>query len=154
MAKFSELRGGTPVPPMTGTDVPLRQALLTPAVATIVADGSVADTELDQLRSLCAASPVFREIGGAELEALVEAAHASIEHRGTEPAIAAAARVLSPALRRTALALAAHVAAADGRVDPSEEAILEQTALTLGIDDGTFDRICEVVTILHHGEDD
>lgn len=155
MAKFSELRrgGGADTAARVPAGVALRQALLTPAVATILADGRVEDAELDQLKSLCAFSPIYRDTDGAALEALAEAAHAAIEREGVEGAIAAAAESLSPALRRTALCFAARIAATDGAVDAAEEDVLDRTVRLFAIDAATFDKVCEVVTMMQHDED-
>ena len=76
MVKFSDLRGG--VNSRNGGPTSLRQAVLTPSIAAMIADGVVEDMELDQLRNLCAFNPLFKGVDGTALEELVNAVYEDV----------------------------------------------------------------------------
>lgn len=144
MSIFSRLRGAVRERPAEAT----ARAVLTPAVSTMVADGSIDRSELTQLCNVCSFSPIFFQTSQKELEAMVGAVIDEIRRSGHDATIAAAARGLSPALRETALCFAMRIAFADGRVEEGERNSLARTATHMEIAMPTFEKIIEVVAMM------
>lgn len=138
-------RGGTTIAMI---DDPLARAVITPAVSTMVGDGSVNEAENAQLNNLLAFSPIFRDHGPAAISAMVQHILESIERIGHEATIQQCAQELTPELRRTALCFAMRIALADGRIEDGERASLTQTGHHLGIPPEEFGQIFEVIVML------
>jgi len=147
MVKFSDLRGG--VNSRNGGPNSLRQAVLTPSIVAMIADGVVEDMELDQLRNLCAFNPLFK---GVDLEELVNAVYEDVTRQGADAAIKAVASRLSPALCNTAICFAVRIAWVDRSVDAEELATLERSAELLSVQTEVLRYIQEVVAMMQYSE--
>ncbi|MCI4662145.1 MAG: tellurite resistance TerB family protein [Neomegalonema sp.] len=131
-----------------GRDDVIARAVLTPAVSTMISDGSVHDSELSQLTNLCSFSPIFVPYDAQALSSLVQDIIGKIEAEGHDAVIAQAAEHLSPSLRETALCFAARIALADGRLDDGEKASLAQTGYHMQIPASIFEKVIEVVAMM------
>lgn len=128
------------------------RAVITPAVATMVADGSVSDAEMHQLINLVAFSPIFTPgVDPARVRPLIDEIQRDVERKGHQAMMRAAANALSPALRETAMCFALRVALADGRIEEGEKDALVAAAGCLQISRAVFDRIFEVVMMMQRG---
>ncbi|MEM1300707.1 MAG: tellurite resistance TerB family protein [Pseudomonadota bacterium] len=145
MSLFSRLRG-QPKPQNT-----VAKAVLTPAVSTMIADGSVDDSELAQLSNVVSFSPIFFQLDKNGLTGLVKEVISEIQAKGHDATIQAAATGLSPALCETALCFAARIALADGRLDEGEKASLAQTGHHMNISQDAFGKILDVVIMMQRG---
>ncbi len=132
----------------TGSDVSIAQSVLTPAVSTMIADGSVSEFELVQISNLCAFSPIFLPLGADRIHAMVKVIIDEIGSNGHAETIQRAAGALSPKLRETALCFAMRIALADGHVDEKEMNSLAQTGHFMEIEPSAFDKILSVVVMM------
>ncbi len=146
MSIFSRLRSGGRT---SANDV--ARAVITPAVSTMIADGSIANAENDQLINMCRLSPLFRGFSGKEFSAIIVGIIDEIERSGHEATIAGAATTLTPALRETAFCFAARMAGADGKIEEGELASLQQTALHMEIASEAMGKILDVVAMMQRG---
>lgn len=113
------------------------EALVEAMVLAAGADGEFSEEErahfLSSVQSL-----TDGRLGGARLEELVTRAEAAVEREGREARLGSIrARLPDPGARRTALALAIQVTAADGVIRTSERELILETAEALGIDGDT-----------------
>ena len=143
MGIFSKLRSAA-----GERDDGIAKAVLTPAVSTMVADGSVDDAELAQLSNVCAFSPIFFNHDGESVSTLIKEIVEEIKEKNHDAVIGDAIAKLSPALRETALCFAMRLALADGRIDDGEKASLAQTAGHMQISVERFGQMFEVMAIL------
>lgn len=126
----------------------IQKAVVTPAIATMYADGKIEKAELDQLANLCSFSPIFAHLDGPSFAKFITSTVDEVSSAGVEHAIVEAGRTLSPALRETALCFAARIALADGRVDDNERKALILIGERMGIPEQTFLKVLEVIAML------
>lgn len=144
-ALFRGLRG-------KGTDEALDgpAAVMIPLVAAMLADGRVAPDEVNEIHSICAASPIFERNSRFENEYLIEHATRVIEDLGAEQACRRAHAALSPNLRETAFVHAVRVIFSDGHVGGLERQVIDQMTGWLEIDPQRARMMVEVVSIMRH----
>ncbi len=126
-------------------------ALMVPAVSAALADGVIADEEITQLMALCLQSPLFEENSEDEDTEIIARAVEAVQASGHAAACASAALTLSPELRETAFAFAVAIVASDGRIAPSEEALLERLIGWLQIGRARAEAIMSVIPVLQNG---
>ncbi|MEM9044382.1 MAG: tellurite resistance TerB family protein [Pseudomonadota bacterium] len=143
MSLFSRLRGGR-----GGSQHSIAQAVMTPAIITLLADGKIYDAEIRQLSMTCSVSPLFRGFDAQDFGRAVAAVGTSIDAKGSNATLAEAAAMLSPELCESAFCLAALVASSDGNVDATEVDALTSIARAMQIQIDQVDKILEVVMML------
>lgn len=129
----------------------LKAALLAPAVMTAAADGAQDGKEADQLAMIFQFSPVFAGDGAADFRRVIGTIMEAWRGVGTGAILAEVKAILPPPLRETAIAFAMRVAIADGTVAPSEADAVVAMAQALDVPEATYDKMAEVVLILHRG---
>ena len=137
-----------------GVNERMARAVLAPAIATMLADGRVDDSEVEQIHNLCSFSPIFSSFNQEQLRLMIKEDAIELERIGEDAAIANAARLLPPTLCETAFAFAARVAAADGKVEEREDEVLTKIVRLMGIPVEARDKILDVVIILQRGPRD
>lgn len=144
MGMFSKLRGTKPANHTLAKDV------MTPAVVTMYIDGSVDNSEIDQLINLLNFSPIFAQVKQSELQPMVAQIMEDLKsHNGASLVQSVASRLPMP-MRQTALLFAMRIALADGRLDDSEKAVLFGFAEAFGITPEQFSTMFEVIAMLQH----
>ena len=146
MSLFSRLRGGSKPSNSVAKDV------LTPAILTMVADGSISDVEKTQLANMVAFSPIFAQLSGEQLVGVIDEVMKDLKN-DTAGALTGSVERLKPELRETALCFAIRIALADGHVDDGEREALIATAATMQIAPDTFGAIFEVMAMLQRRAD-
>jgi len=141
---FSGLRG------TSSEALDVSTAVMVPIVAAILADGSVEDSEIDQVRSICAWSPIYARNTREQDTDIIVRAIRLVEGEGREAMCRKAAEALSPALRETAFAFAVRMVFADGHVGSAEEALIEQLVQWLSIDGARARSFVEVISTMQH----
>ena len=145
MGLFSGVSGRTAVSLDVGT------AVMIPMVAAMLADGSIDDDEVRQIRSICVWSPVYaRNSADRDTEIILQALRI-VEDIGPEAACARARDFLSPALRETAFISAVRLVFSDGHVGQKEEATIESLVSWLNIDATRARMMVEAVAIMQQG---
>lgn len=124
------------------------KAVITPAVSTMLADGSVSEIELSQLANLCSFSPIFFNHSQVEVENMIKHIIQEIATSGHPATIQRASTLLTPELGETALCFAMRIALADGVVDEGERNALALTGQVLGVPPQTFGKILEIVAMM------
>lgn len=145
MGLFSGLMGkGTAGPLDAGSGV------MIPIVAGMLADGSIDDDEIRQIRSICAWSPIYaRNSVDRDTEIILKAIQL-VEDIGAEAACERAREALSPALRETAFIFAVRMVFSDGHVGSKEEKVIESLAGWLALDPARARMLVEAVSIMQH----
>ena len=145
MGLFSGLRG-------KGLDQSLdvSTAVMAPIVSAMVADGTVDDDEIRQIRSLCVWSPIYARNSAEQDEEIILRALHLIDENGAEAVCRRAATVLSPGLRETAFIFATRMVFADGFIGSKEQEAVSAIATWLEIDERRARAMVEFVSIMQH----
>ncbi len=131
----------------------LAEALIAPAVLTMMSADRFGSAERMQLDNAIAFSPILRPMMGAPCGRLIERIVHTASEAGAEAVIARATEALSPALRETAICIALRVAFADGRIEESEEATVIVCSEAFGLPQAQFMKIYEVLAMLQRPAD-
>ncbi len=142
MALFGKKR------PVQAPDMSVAKAVLTPAVATMLADGKADQSELYQLENVVSFSPIFFQYKNDQIKSMITEIIDMFNTRGGIGALEDAAKALSPSLRETALCFAMRIAVADGYLDENEKNALAATAATMNISPEVFNKVFEVVAMM------
>ncbi|MGF1446120.1 MAG: TerB family tellurite resistance protein [Pikeienuella sp.] len=126
----------------------LGEALLTPAVMTMMSADRFGHAERMQLDNAIAFSPILRPLIGESCARLVKKIVAEAGKREVEETMAAVREMLSPALRETSIAIAVRVAFADGVLEETEQAAVIVMSDLLGLERDQFFKIYEVLAML------
>lgn len=144
MGLFSGLRG-------KGADsLDPSTAVMVPMVAAMLADGSIDDDEVRQIRSICVWSPIYARNSMEQDTDIIKRAIRLVEREGAEAMCKQAAGLLSPALRETAFVFAVRMVFADEQVTQSEERLIENLASWLGIDAARARGFVETISVMQH----
>lgn len=133
---------------LTDTELSIAQAILTPAIATMISDGEINKDEASQIANLCAFSPIYEKVDHGLLDSMIEHGINEVIVHGGEMAVRRACGSLSPAMRETALCFAIRIAMADGTINDKERHSLVETAVLLDIHSEIFEQILEVVAMM------
>lgn len=117
----------------TRLDIPT--AAMIPCVVAILADGSVEDDEIHQLRSMCIHSPIYARNSKEEDDAIILRASRLVNNGDNETVCRMAAEILGSNLSETAFCFAVRLVFSDGHVGTKETALLENLVGWLGIDE-------------------
>ncbi len=147
MGIFSGLRGKG----VEGLD--LQPAVMVPIVAAMLADGEIDDNEVNQIRSICAWSPIYARNTREQDTDIILRAVKLVQADGAEAMCRKAADLLSPALRETAFVFAVRMVFADGQVSSSEERLIEQLSEWLSLDGARARSFVETVSVMQHAAD-
>jgi tellurite resistance protein len=147
MGLFDGLRG------KNTASLDLATAVMVPAVAAMLSDGSIEDEEVSQIRAICLLSPLFRENSRDEDTDLILKAIKLVESHGAEDMCMRAAATLSPALRETAFAFATAMVMSDGHVGRKEEAVVDNLVQWLSLSQDRASAILSVIAVLQHAEE-
>lgn len=130
-------------------DIPT--AAMIPCIVAIMADGSVEDDEVRQLRSICAHSPLYARNSSDEDAAIITKAVHLVNDSEEEAVCRRAAEVLGPALSETAFCFAVRLVFSDGHVGTKETALLEAMVEWLGIEPKVAQAIFQATDIFYRG---
>lgn len=126
-------------------------AVMIPMVAAMLADGSIDDDEISQIRSICLLSPIFaHNTRDRDTEIIIKAIRL-IEDDGSQTMCEKAAQALSPALRETAVAFAIMMVMSDGHIGRKEEELIDNVIKWMAVDGDRAEMIAEVCTMLRNG---
>ncbi len=122
-------------------------AIMAVAILAVSADGKLDDREIEDLKGVLVANPLFAGVKDpAEYMGCVAAA---IADKGRDSVLERAAELLSSSLRETAYAWAVYMVAADGKVVPSEHRLLGELRKKFGIHGVLAGKINAVVPMLN-----
>jgi uncharacterized membrane protein YebE (DUF533 family) len=125
-------------------------AVMVPMVAGMLADGSIDDDEVRQIRSICVWSPIYARNSMDRDTDIIMKAIRLVDDLGAQGACEAARDFLSPALRETAFISAIRLVFSDGHVGQKEQRIVEQLVSWLAIAQERSRMLVEAVSIMQH----
>jgi uncharacterized membrane protein YebE (DUF533 family) len=145
MGLFSGLLGKS-------ADAPLDvgSAVMIPMVAGMLADGSIDDDEVRQIRSICVWSPIYAKNTMERDTDIIMKSIRLVQDLGAEVACNKARDFLSPALRETAFISAVRLVFSDGHVGHKEQHTVEQLVGWLGLDQARARMLVEAVAIMQN----
>jgi uncharacterized tellurite resistance protein B-like protein len=147
MGLFDKVFSNNAVPTSSFTDP--RDAFFAILYACMSADGNIDDEEIAALVALTRQKVLFR---GVDVLALYRRiAPKAIALGARKETVAQAAPYVPAELRATLFANCVDFAASDGVVGAAEQAILEQLAQALGLDEQQSQQIVEVIIIKNKG---
>ena len=147
MGLFSSLlgRGNSP-------DLDVGTAVMIPMVSAMLADGSIDDDEVTQIRSICLMSPIYANNSRDKDTNIIMRAIKMVDEDGPELMCQKAAGFLSAQLRETALAFAILLVLSDGHVSRKEEELIDKLVAWLSVDPARAEIIIQAAAILRNGE--
>ncbi|MEM6354568.1 MAG: tellurite resistance TerB family protein [Pseudomonadota bacterium] len=145
MSLFSRLRR------QQRPDTELQRSVLTPAVLTMVVDGSIDPREAQLMISMVMTSPIFEGSNQEALEALTREIFEEVKRLGTADVIRRTTHALSPGLRETALCFAVRIAMADGVLADEELGALEEMCQMMGVDREVMLSFFQTIAALQRG---
>jgi tellurite resistance protein len=114
-------------------------------VCMAAADGILDDSEVATIEAFFLSLPEFRN---KDFGIMLEASNKLIaEHGGVTESIRVIAGIQSEAVRKKAFVLAVDIALSSGDVDHTEDAMLDEMQVILGIDDALATQIAEVLAL-------
>lgn len=143
MGLFSKLRKSGP-----SANNNLARSVLMPSVMTMIADGSVDDSELSQLANLCSFSPIFAGQSGDVTMSQIKELTAELLQGDIQALIERTKSELTMPMRETALLFAMRIAMADGHLDEGEKKSLVIMGEQFGLPENKFLVMFDVVSIL------
>ncbi|SFQ79834.1 tellurite resistance TerB family protein [Hymenobacter arizonensis] len=147
MGLFDKVFGGPAVQNNPFTEP--REAFFAILYACMSADGSVDNEEINALVVLTQQKALFRGVSVLDLYRRIAPKVVSLGAR--KETVALAAPFVPQDLRATLFANCVDFAAADGIVGPAEQALLEQLAQALALDESESHTIIEVIIIKNKG---
>ncbi len=148
MGLFSSLRGKG-----SSRELDVGTAVMIPMVAAMLADGSIDDDEIVQIRSICLISPIYANNSRDRDTEIIKKAINLVEDEGPEAMCSKAAQALSAELRETALAFAVMMVMSDGHVGAKEEKLIDGIVGWLSVDHQRAEMIIQVAAILRNGNE-
>jgi tellurite resistance protein len=146
MGLFSSLRGGG-----SSREIDLQTAVMIPSVSAMLADGSIDDDEIVQIRSICLMSPIYASNSRDEDTRIIVRAIKMIESDGAEQMCGKASEVLPTEMKEAALAFAVLLVMSDGHVSSKEERLIDNLVNWLGVEPSRAEMIVQVSAILRAG---
>jgi uncharacterized tellurite resistance protein B-like protein len=140
MGLLSGFRGNAPAKKPTD-DVLLLHAMILMAGA----DGFFEDSEAETLEAFFAQLPEFQDKDFDEVYG--NARKMVAKYPNLKESVKALADLSSPVLKRKAFVIAADIALASGDVDEAEDEMLSAMARVMAIDDGTANKVLEVLSM-------
>jgi len=126
---------------------------MVPMVAGMLADGSIDEAEVRQIRSICVWSPIYASNSTERDTEIILRAIRLVEDQGPEAMCGKARETLSPALRETAFVFAIRLLFSDGHVGHKEQQTAEKLVRWLGLSDDRARMLVEAVSIMQHTAD-
>jgi uncharacterized tellurite resistance protein B-like protein len=147
MGLFSGLRG-------KGIEtLDLQTAVMVPIVAAMLADGTIEDDEINQIRSICSWSPIYARNTRDQGTEIILRAIKHTKGDAAESMCRQVAELLSPGLRETAFIFAVRMVFSDGHVGQSEEKLIENLVVWLELDGARARSFVETVSVMQHTAD-
>ena len=140
---FSKLTGSAPSQAQATA-----RAVLTPALLVAISDGSIDQSEVDQIINGCMYNPIFHALGAKQTANLWNSILAECQSKGAEAVFAKAQAAMTPKLVETAMCFAVRTALADGHADKRELDMLSALGQRLGLPLETFENILNVMIMM------
>ncbi len=136
----------------TSTDTFSKQeAFLGIALATSAADGEIAESEAKGIFAYLLQMKMFEGITEKELSEMFKKLLTVLEKEGIGGLVAIAKSSLPDELRETAFCCAVDIALADGVIEDSEKALLEELQQVLDVSEEIGGKMIEVMIIKNRG---
>lgn len=119
------------------------------ALVAVACDGAIEPKEVSLLRSQLDGRYPYRNLDEESMGRLFEGLLDQLHADGWRALLDRAIPVLSPSQQETALAMAAHLAHADGRLTAEELGLLREMAQRMSLAPGQTQQILAVIPLLH-----
>jgi tellurite resistance protein len=116
-------------------------------IAAMAASGHVATDEAERTHNIIWSMRRFRNREGDAVGRVIERMRDLVDRCGAKPVIAAAAKAIPTRQHQAAFAVATDVVLVDGRLEPAEQAFLNELWKDLGLEWETARRIIEVIRV-------
>jgi tellurite resistance protein len=124
-----------------------QEAMLAVALATSAADGNIAEEEAKGIFAYLLQMKMFEGVTQRQLSDIFKKLGKILQAEGVGGLVTIAKSSLPPELRETAFACAVDIAMADGSVEASEQALLEELQKVLEVSDDLGRSIVQVMMI-------
>ena len=138
-------------PPSSSDTFSKQEAFLAIALATSAADGSIDESEAKGMLAYLLQMRMFDGYSQKQLSDLFKKLVTVLQNEGVGGLVAIAKSSLPDELRETAFACAVDIALADGVIEESEKALLEELQQVLEVSEEVGSKILEVIMIKNRG---
>jgi tellurite resistance protein len=125
------------------------QGVVGVALYAIIADGVVADEEMEGLRFMLGRMQLLAD--AQRIDAGLQKALRVAKAKGHDGLLAAAAQAVPMDMRQTTYAVAADLLFSDGRLEEDEKAALARIQRALGVPDAFAAKVVEVLSVKNRG---
>ena len=116
-------------------------------LSIVASDGDISDEEVDTFSLVANRHPIFALQSPHEFRRMIDEQFSILRKRGWEALADKASSHVPANLRPTIFALAVDLVLADGRVEATEERLIESLRKKLGVDEGDAKRIVDVLAL-------
>ncbi|MDM8558215.1 tellurite resistance TerB family protein [Candidatus Parabeggiatoa sp. HSG14] len=128
-----------------------QEALLAIALATSAADGNIAEEEAKGIFAYLLQMKMFAGFSEKQMYEMLKKLISVLENEGIGGLVAIAKSSLPNELRETAFVCAVDIAFADGIIEDSEKALLDELQQVMDVSDELGGKIVEVIAIKNRG---
>jgi tellurite resistance protein len=128
-----------------------QEALLAIALATSAADGNIAEEEAKGIFAYLLQMKMFAGLSEKQMYEMLKKLISVLENEGIGGLVAIAKSSLPNELRETAFVCAVDIAFADGVIEDSEKALLDELQQVMDVSDELGGKIVEVMAIKNRG---
>lgn len=129
-----------------------QEAFLAIALATSAADGNIVEEEVKGIFAYLLQMKMFDGLTERQLSDMFKKLVTVLQNEGVGGLVAIAKSSLPAELRETAFACAVDIALADGVVEDSEKALLDELQQVLEVSDEIGGKVLEVMMIKNRGQ--
>ncbi|MCK5718350.1 MAG: tellurite resistance TerB family protein [Thiomargarita sp.] len=128
-----------------------QEAFLGIALATSAADGNIDESEVKGILAYLLQMKMFSNMSEKEIKVIFQKLVTILENEGVGGLVTLAKTSLPNDLRETAFACAVDISLADGVIEDSEKALLEELQQVLEVSDEVGAKILDVMVIKNRG---
>jgi uncharacterized tellurite resistance protein B-like protein len=120
-------------------------------LATIAADGHIADSEIDGFNSAVARLKIYQQMNGQDFRRMIDKLFGLLNRSNPQELLKMSAQTVPAELRDTTFAICLDLVLADGHLDREEELVIEALQASLGISDDFATKALQVLMVKNRG---
>lgn len=128
-----------------------RESVAGVMLATIAADGHIADSEIDGFNAAVSRLKVYQQMNGQDFRRMIDKLFGLLNRTNPQELLRMSAQAVPAELRDTTFAICLDLVLADGHLDREEELVIEALQASLGISDSFATQALQVLMVKNRG---
>ncbi len=128
-----------------------RESVAGVMLATIAADGHIADSEIDGFNAAVARLKIYQQMNGQDFRRMIDKLFGLLNRTNPQELLKMSAQTVPAELRDTTFAICLDLVLADGHLDREEELVIEALQASLGISDDFATKALQVLMVKNRG---